>query len=361
MIRALDKWLWSYVTRYRRKRVSGPVHVMIAICDHFEPLHDADKETALRRLAEWRKLYPDISSSFPGEDGVGPRHTFFYPVEQYMPELLTALEPVCEKTGSEVEVHLHHADSNADEMTEVLRKGVKDLSSHGFLSRDGKGNPAFGFVHGNWALDNSHPKGRHCGVSEELKVLKRAGCYADFTLPSAPSPCQTRTINSLYYAESTSRPKSHDHGIPVSAGETSSLRNLDDWLLMVQGPLGLNWQRRKLGLLPRIENADLTRANPPSLQRFRIWCDLGVHVRNRPDWLFVKLHTHGGIPENYGMLLGEPMQNFYKSVGWHAANGSRESYCIHYVTAREMVNLIHAAEDLQEGPPESFRNYLFKR
>ena len=81
------------------------------------------------------------------------------------------------------------------------------------------GEVKYGFIHGNWALDNSLPDGKHCGVNNELDVLRETGCYADFTLPSAPSPAQTRTINRIYYAiDDPLRPKSHDTGVPVGSG-----------------------------------------------------------------------------------------------------------------------------------------------
>ena len=44
----------------------------------------------------------------------------------------------------------------------------------------------YAFIHGNWSLCNSRPDGRYCGVNNELDVLRETGCYADFTLPSAP-------------------------------------------------------------------------------------------------------------------------------------------------------------------------------
>jgi len=37
-----------------------------------------------------------------------------------------------------------------------------------------------------------------------------------------------------------------------------------DELLLVQGPLGLNWRRRKLGLVPKIENAEISADAPPT-------------------------------------------------------------------------------------------------
>ena len=50
----------------------------------------------------------------------------------------------------------------------------------------------FGFAPRNWALCNARRDGRWCGVNDELGVLRRTGCYADFTLPSATGEPVTR-------------------------------------------------------------------------------------------------------------------------------------------------------------------------
>ncbi|WP_442975509.1 hypothetical protein, partial [Salmonella enterica] len=81
------------------------------------------------------------------------------------------------------------------------------------------GQAQWGFIHGNWALDNSHPNGWCCGIDNELIVLREEGCYVDYTLPAAPDPCQTRTINQIYYAaDDPTKPKSHDTGVRVKVG-----------------------------------------------------------------------------------------------------------------------------------------------
>ena len=47
---------------------------------------------------------------------------------------------------------------------------------------------------------------------------RETGCYADFTLPAAPSPAQTRIVNTIYWAkDDPTRPKSHDTGTAVTA------------------------------------------------------------------------------------------------------------------------------------------------
>jgi hypothetical protein len=207
------------------------------------------------------------------------------------------------------------------------------------LQKDATGRISYGFIHGNWALDNSRPDGRWCGVNNEISVLLETGCYADFTMPSAPACCQTSTINSIYYAvDDPERPKSHDLGTPAKVGLSAP----EQALLLVQGPLALDWGCRKWGLLPRLENGDLTYRRPPTLERLMMWLRAGVQVCGRPDWLFVKLHTHGAQEKNAEMLLGEPMRAFHQSLGCLAKDQNWFKY--YYVTAREMADLVHQAE-----------------
>ena len=353
MFKALDIWMPAYLRRPKHKQAAGVTHLLLAVCDHFEPFHYTGQEEALRRVERWKTEFPRFSE-FRDADGASPKQTFFYPVEQYDEAVLECLADVCRLTGCETEIHLHHHNDTAENLAATLERGKSNLLRHGLLSRDETAVVSFAFIHGNWALDDSHPKGNHCGVRHELRVLKNAGCYADFTLPSAPGRTQTRTINSLYYATSTGNPKSHDTGTPARVGVPPS-----GDLLMVQGPLGLNWGWRKLGFLPRVENGDLTAANPPTLDRLKLAVDLDIHVQGRPEWVFIKLHTHGAPPPNSDMLLGDRMRQFHAEVaGWIAE--SRGAVALHYVSAREMVNILHAAEDGHTGSPGAYRDYRFR-
>lgn len=367
MYKALDLWLPAYLRQRRPPTAEGVTDLLLCVCDHFEPFHATDQSGALARMELWLREYPKLIQPFQDADGTPPRHTFFYPIEQYDPKVIAALAELCRRSGGEVEIHLHHDQDTPEHLRETLAQGKRDLAGHGLLARDAAGGVRYGFVHGNWALDNSHPAGRHCGVTNELSVLRATGCYADFTMPSAPDSTQTRIINRVYYAHGGSTPKAHDTGIPAQVkpgarGDAVPNRGLSrerDDLLLVQGPLGLNWERRKFGLLPRIENGDLSGHNPPRLDRLRVWHRLGIHVVGRPEWVFIKLHTHGAIPENSGMLLGEPMRQFHQQLQAHYNDGRR--FRFHYVSAREMVNIIHAAEDGQVGNPGSFREYRYHR
>jgi hypothetical protein len=358
MYKNLDLWLPSYWRRARFVKPNGTIDLMMAVCDHFEPLHDADKKTALEKIAYWKKEFSPLIKSFPDADRILPRHTFFYPIEQYDKDIVSSLAELCQLCGGEVEIHLHHERDTAEGLREKLERGKNDFQSHGLLSNDEAGNCRYGFIHGNWALDNSHPQGRGCGVSNELGILKRTGCYADFTLPSAPSPTQTKIINSIYYATDTPEAKSHDAGI-LAKVKMSRNESAPGDLLLVQGPLGLNWERRKFKIFPKIENGEITGANPPRPDRMKLWLNLGMHVQSQPNWLFIKLHTHGGIPQNMKTLLGDSMRHFYEHLLENYNDG--KNFRLHFVTAREMVNIIHAAEDGHSGNAGAFRNYRYKR
>jgi hypothetical protein len=361
MLRGLSHWLPQYLAQHPVRPTSGTTDIMFAVCDHFEPFHHADKPEALRRVATWQQKWPKLIESFRDHDNARPKHSFFYPIEQYDKDVAKEIAELCAVSGGELEFHLHHSDDTADTLRYKLERSKDLFSDLGFLSRDQSGDLRFGFIHGDWALDNSHPQGKYCGVSNELGVLRKAGCYADFTMPSAPDVTQTHTINSIYYAEDTAEPKSHDRGTRARVLEKNAklLRDSFEHLLMVQGPLALNWRRRKFAVLPRIENGDVTGANPPRPDRMNIWRDLNIHVEQQPNWIFIKLYTHAGIARNMATLLEQPMRDFYEHLLSTYNDGKQ--YRTHFVTAREMVNIIHAAEDGHTGNAGQFRDYIYTR
>ena len=172
-------------------------------------------------------------------------------------------------------------------------------------------------------------------------------------MPSAPHPTQPKTINSFYYAKANVN-KPLENGSPASIKKPNQ-----QGLLIVQGPLGLNWHNRKWGVIPRIDNGALTGVNPPTLKRMQAWKKLSIQVEGMPDWTFIKLYTHGALPTNQKMLLGKPMEQFYSSL--HELARSSSGPEIHFATAREMVNMIHAAEDGKHGCPNDYRNYRYQK
>jgi hypothetical protein len=309
------------------------------------------------RVSAWVERYPVLAQRFVDSDGRHPQHTFYFPEEGYRPELLDSLVELCRRGFGDVEVHLHHDRDTADALRDRLGRFTETLfHKHSLLRRRSDGRISFGFIHGNWALDNARPDGRWCGVNNEISVLLETGCYADFTLPAAPDPSQTRTINSIYYAiDDPARPRSHEYGIPVQVGVQAP----PNGLLIVQGPLTFDMRRRIWKVFPGLENGaiDSSDAHIPTLARFASWVDAGVAIKERPEWIFVKVHTHGAPEDNAATLLGPTMDAFHTNINRVFNDGSR--YRLHYVTAYEMATLVKAAEAGLDGSPlELMRKHL---
>ena len=125
--------------------------------------------------------------------------------------------------------------------------------------------------------------------------------------------------------------------------------------MIIQGPLAPRWRRRKFGILPRLENGELSEVNPPTPERADLWSRQQIGVAGRDDWIFVKVHTHGCVAGSRRMLLGEVMREFHRHLGARYNDGSE--WCLHYLTGREMYNVAKAAEAGQCGNPGAFRDY----
>jgi hypothetical protein len=337
----------------------------VALADHFEPAivpgapagTYAGTSEQERRLENWCRAYPGALGAYRDSDGYPLRHTYFFPAEQYEKVLVQRLAEHCQAGWGEVEIHLHHGTNGPDTPENTRRTLVEfrdALATHGCLSTwDGQGPTRYAFVHGNWALANS-AGGRYCGVDDEMEILAETGCYADFTLPSAPGPAQTAKINSLYEcALPLDRRAPHRRGRDLQRGRAPRT-----FPLIVQGPLAIQaTRRRKRWPAPRIENGELTGACPPTMDRLRLWRQAAITVKGRPDWVFIKLHCHGMDPRDTPALLGAPMQQFLKAL---SENAERDGHPVHFVTAREMTNILLAACDGREGNPGSFRDYRLR-
>lgn len=348
-------WLGPWLRGAWREKSDKPVHVMFCFVDHYEPQwRHPERSVEDQRVDRWCEDYPKLALQHRDSDGRHPVHTFFYPEEEYRQEHLDKIQGICEQGLGEIEIHLHHDKDTAHGLMQKLNSFVDILHKrHGALPVCPiTQKPLFAFIHGNFALDNAHADGSWCGVNNELLVLKDAGCYADFTLPSAPCDTQTEKINSIYYAKGNPNAcKAHNDGQDVVVGG----RPWGD-LMIMQGPLALNWKRRKWGLLPKIENSDIRAIYPPTNDRVDLWVETGVHVRGKPDWVFVKVHTHGAQDDDMNTLLGQPVDDMFSYLESRYNDG--ENYHLHYVSSREMYNISKAAEAGEERNPGELRDYI---
>lgn len=348
----LHQWLPDYarhlVRRARTPQSSGPRHLLFALCDHYEPhWGGAPDDVAKARVDAWADGYPRLGE-FRDSDGRAPRHGFFFPGEEYKPYYLDRLGELARKGFGEVEFHLHHDGDTAHTLAPRIRDHIQTFAGHGHISRAGNAFQ-WAFIHGNWSLANGRPDGRWCGVDDELPLLHELGCYVDLTFPSAPDPCQPDKVNQIYWPTGDlAKRRSYEHGERARVGAS-----YDDRVLMITGPLALA-RKGRTGV--RLENGALTGDDPPTAQRVATWVRQGIHIEGRPEWVFVKVHTHGAIEKTAASLLGEGGRTMHTALQQY----TRGPWQLHYVTAREMFNVARAAMDGKTGSPSDYFDYIVK-
>jgi hypothetical protein len=331
-VRYAHLWFPGYLEW--RLRVGGrgsPGDVWVAMADHFEPLWaGADEETARERVSRWRRVWPRIARRHTDVEGRPPVYSFFYPEEEYRPGLVEPLAEMAREGIADMEVHIHHDGEGEQWFVDTMSRYVETLSRrHGLLRKD-RGRLVFGFIHGNWALDNSRPDGRWCGLNNEITLLRDLGCYADFTLPAADSPCQAGPVNAiLRVRDDPRRPRSHAHGVPLAPGVP------DGDLTLIPGPLGPDWSSRG-PLRPRIEAGEVAGYRPSSPGRARLWLRLAPRLG---EHAFLKLFTHGAQERNLHPLLENGLDRLFVDLATECARvGAR----LHFVSAWEMWRLVEA-------------------
>jgi len=323
---------------------------MFAFCDHYEPLHGGvSQEVGRARVEYWREHYPRLAEGYRDADGLPPRHSFFFPGEQYDPHNLELLAELARGGFGEVEVHLHHDNDTEENLRRDLASYLKLYASHGHLTRGPDGRPRYAFIHGNWCLSNGRPDGRYCGVDAEMPLLFDTGCYADFTFPAAPDASQPNIVNQIYWpVGDMARRRAYEQSERARVG-----KRYDDRMLFITGPLALT--RRPRSPKVRIESSAVTANDPGTKARVDSWVAQAIHVEGRPDWVFVKVHTHGAPEPQAHSLLGDGGRAMHDAL---RAFDDRRDWFLHYVTAREMFNIAMAAIDGHGGNPHDHRDHL---
>lgn len=258
-------------------------------------------------------------------------------------------------------MHLHHDrqepwPDDEGSLKKKILDCIESYSRYGIfcLPDDRK---VYGFIHGDWALANSLKNGEHCGVNDELPILTETGCYADFTFPIS-NEAQPKTANTIFYGQSCSLyPKGYNKSaIPAKSGVKGTRG-----LLFIQGVIGLRWKSRTHFFKPSIEQSNISGSDFPFPARIDYWVNKGMHVKGKPNWIFVKVHGHGASAnkEDRGALLDNSCDKMFEYLESKYNSGNK--YVLHYVSAREMYNIIKAAEDGKEGNPSNFREFIIPR
>ena len=350
----------------------GPKHLIFTFVDHFEPTKTDNSE-----VQPWISDYMAMARKHTDADGKHPIHSYFLLAcprcltgarEKHMiPDQLRMLNTVTYGGFGEVDYHLHHGEMDERNRTEEEAEAdlhyLNDLTEdiftrHGaWVTTDPSPRNAIAFIHGMWALDNSRlndwttpddPYRQFCGVNQELRTLKEDGIYADFTFP-AWGPMEPDVANDkLFYATDDEQPSSYKNPENVEIVEVGKQSNGD--LMIVQGPK----TNTNIGYLEEVYD------NPPTLDRMDEWVSHNVHVEGKDDWVFVKVYTHGIMaelsnPKTWDYFFGPTMDTFYNEIEEKYNDG--ENWKLHYTSAREMYNIIKAAEAGVNGDPGQYRDF----
>jgi hypothetical protein len=349
IVRKYYIWLPRYVAWKvsPHETASGPVHLFFVLADHFEP--GEHYELTDRWVAE----YPRLADRHRDSLGRRPQHTWFYPAEQPLDRNMAVLGKLVTGGYGEVELHLHHSNDTAESGRRRYERGIAYFQKFGFL-KTSDGTTHFAFIHGVWGLDNSNGPG-FCGINRELEMLRQLGCFADYTFPSIYWESQPSIVNSIYEATDDDRPKSYDRGAPLRVG----VKPVGD-LLLIEGPLLLSFSLRPQQLFVRVESGEVHHVDPVGPARVDDWVSSRIHVQGRPEWQFLKVHTHGAeSQEEASEDLGPHFDAALTHLETRYNDGTR--YILHYVTAREAYNLARAAADGKTGDPRQYYDYVIPR
>jgi hypothetical protein len=116
--------------------------------------------------------------------------------------------------------------------------------------------------------------------------------------------------------------------------------------MLFQGPVAFNWADGC------VDDGALEDTSPASPRRLPGWLSAHVHVRGRPEWVFVKLYTHA--MQSRRSFLGPGTDATFRAMeqAW-----GRPPFRLHYVTAREAYNIARAAEAGHSGDPNDYRDF----
>lgn len=331
------------------------VDIIFFVPDHWEP--SGNQEI----LDTWMTDYRALADKHLDSDGNPLQWSWYYPLDQFHSAEVESLAVLCAEGYGEVGVQLHHRDDTHESVYRKLADGLDSLQKYGVLNSP-DGIDRFSFVHGNWALDNSRLENdrNYCGVNDEISILLELGCYCDVTFPSLNQLSQPPWVNKFAYAtDDPEVPKSFEDVEFTRVGFTPR----EDQLLLMQGPLLIDWEDWRFTTHPTLEDGCLYYEIPTSLHRFEKWLQANIHVPGRPEWIFVRPFAHGaglakGNGAGYDNILGINMDKMLTEV--EARYNDGENYRLHYMTTREAYNVVKAAEAGLEGNPNTYRDYLIK-
>lgn len=318
-------------------------HVIFIMVDHYE--HGCSA-TAAEKNRIWCEKFREISDRHCDDYGNGFRYTWFYPYDHHVDEIVADLSDMALNGYGEVEFHWHMGITPKNKITlenypEKLAEAIQWFQQFGAMVTEEE-NPrtAFAYIAGVWDLDASR-KPFSTGLTNQIQVLHDLGCYADFTFSTIGTAAQPDKINSIYYVkDDVTAPKSHNTGTDAEVGKP-----VDNEFMIFQGPIGIHCN----GSLEygAIESDPCFRP-----ERIPRWFEANIHVKGRPEWVFIKVYSHG--VQSQKVILEYGMEEMLTALKKYCSDRKIK---LHYMTSREAYNVVKAAEAGKTGDPEDYRDF----
>jgi hypothetical protein len=130
--------------------------------------------------------------------------------------------------------------------------------------------------------------------------------------------------------------------------------------MIFEGPLVFDWSRRIRSIpVPRLDDGALAQNYPLTLQRFERWRSSRISVVGRPEWIFIKLYSHGFFDWDQDAMIGSQMRKFMNELMELAEK--TQNFKIYFASCREAFNMVMAAVDGHSGSPGQYRDYKLKQ
>ncbi len=341
-------WIPSYIasTNPDPEIPDDRKHLIFVMVDHYEHGGPKHLERGARNNDTWCDKFQVISDQNRDDYGNRFRYTWFYPYDHHNDAIMQRLSDMAYEGYGEIEMHWHLISKSGvtkENYAEKLQEAIQWYQAFGAMISAGEDSrTAFAYVAGSWDLDASRPGPKSHGITNQIQELFKHGCYADFTFSTIDTPAQPAKVNSIYYVtDDPNRPKSHNDGIDARVGKP-----IDDKLMIFQGPMSIQWNGR--GLDYGAVESD-PRFRPDRVDK---WIDTNIHVLGRPEWVFVKVYSHGA--QSAEVVLDHDMAIMLETLKKRC---KQRGIKLHYMTAREAYNVVKAAEDGETGNPEDYRDY----
>ncbi len=318
-------------------------HLIFIMVDHYEHGTKSDSAEGNR---QWCEKFRTISDKYRDDFGNRFRYTWFYPYDQHVDEIVRDLSQMAFEGYGEIEFHWHIGTREEHDMTlenhsDKVAEAVRWFQQYGAMITDEETpRTAFAYIAGVWDLDASRKPLSH-GLTNQIEVLQRNGCYADFTFSTIDTAAQPSKINSIYYVkDDPSQPRSHDTGVDVEVGKP-----VEDAFMIFEGPIGID-RRGKLEF-GAVESDPRFRPD-----RIPKWLEANIHVKGRPEWVFVKVYSHGA--QSQKTVIDHDMAWMLQELKDYT---SQRGIKLHFMTTREAYNVVKAAEAGRTGNPEDYRDF----